>query len=630
MVQTAERTYRWAGRRALWRHHAAHLIAWFLVVLVWAPYLTGENRGSETGVVEPFALLVVLFLLYALVVATLAAVRSPLPRFPPALLGMRNRPGVESVTPAVRHQKITSRCVMLVQITGLVLVLSAPFTPLPGGLFQAAVGLGVVAAIRFWPPQGHSWRTGLRGPDRDRWRRAGWQVELGERRPYAETTQAAGGLSAAGWVPVLPRTVDVRIVWTGIGVTAAAGFVLLVFGAGSGEPLPAVQEASFGFLLLYAAYRLQRLSRRIVMPGAAEAMREDERAPVLLLRAFAEDATMVRAAVSSRRPLLERLSPVRSVRFEEALARQLDEFGPVIAVSAPGTTLPLLGAALEATTGERWTELVGGWIRRASMIVVVAPPRELTPGLRWELDAISAVGAWPRTMLVLPPVHRGETRRRWASFEAVLTAALGRPVRLAADPAAALAVVVEADRLLTVVAGEKSEWSYAAAVRAGRRHLADVTAAATEGEVTVRDGPQAGDQRALPPPPEQPPAPIAPWVPPPPVPSRPPPLMASLLAGQRAGQRGGARQVAQESFEFQSAWAANIAAMLLIVGLISLMIWPLGIVALLGGWRRLRKLRESAYPLPGRGAATAAVVLGTMSTILTAYVVVLVVNLLTM
>jgi hypothetical protein len=589
----AARAYRWVDRRRLWRHYIAQLLAWLVLVLVWLPYF-GEEKGSSDIPAGPFVVMVMLFLLYALVLAAFAAVRSPVPRFRRVLLGMRDRPAVESVTPAVRRQKIVARSGVVVQIIGLAAALSAPYTRWPGALLQAAAGLSMVAAVRFWPQRGQPRRLRRREPLWDRWRRAGWRVELGERRPFAEATQTAGAVTAVSWVPVLPRTVDVRLVWAGVGVTGGAAFALLALAAGQGDLLSAAQRASLALLLLYWADRLQHLGRRIVMRGATEAMRESERPPVLLLRAFAEDTTMVRAAVSSRRSL-------------------------------PGTTLPVLGAATEATTGERWTELVGGWMRRASMVVVVAPPREVTPGLRWELDAISAVGAWSRTVLVLPPVHGGEVRRRWTSFEPVLTAALGRPVRPSADLAAALAAVVEADGLLTVIAAEKSEWSYPSAVRAARRHLAQVPAvSATAGQVTLRDGAQSGDQSPLPPPPEQPPAPIAQWVPPPRVPSRPPSAIATVLASQRTGPR----QVAQESFEFQSAWAAQMALMLLIVSLISLMIWPLGIVALLGGRRRLRKLRESAYPLPGRGAATAAVVLGTITTLLTAYVVVLIVKLL--
>jgi hypothetical protein len=452
-------------------------------------------------------------------------------------------------------------------------------------------------------------------------------VELGERRLFAPMTLTVGALSAERSVPVLPRTVDVRLVWAGTVAAAGAGFVLLAAAARLATMERAVLLAGCAFLLLYAAYRLNRLSQRIALPAAAESMRRDPRPPVLLLRAFAEDATLVRAAVSARRPLLERLSPLRSVRFEEALARRLDEFGPVIAVAAPGTTLPLLGAAGEATGGDRWTELVSGWMRRAGMIVVVAAPRRITPGLRWELDAITSLGAWSRTVLVLPPVARAETRLRWATFDPVLGAALGRRVQLGTDPAAAVAAVVRADGMRTVVAAEKSEWSYPAAVRAAVAQLAPSVdqpgplppPPAAPGAGAARLPLPGGDRGSGSQPPGQWASAGAPQAP-----SRPPPLLDSL----RSASRGGPRQVDASSVEFQAAWAANLTVIALVVGMIGLMIWPLGIVALLAGRRRLRMLNEAPYPLPGRGAAVAAVVLGAIGTALTCLAAVLVLTVL--
>ena len=569
-----------------------------------------------------------LFVLYAVVLAACAALRSPVPRYWTALLGSGRLPGVRSVTGPVRRHKIIARAGLLIQLAGLIAALSAPLTRWPAGPAQVSAGLGVVAAVRFWPSAARRGR-GRSRRDRGRWHDAGWRVELGERRPLMQMTKTAGALSAAVRpVPTLPRTVDVRLVWAGTAVTAGAGFTLLAAAARLARPERATLLAAGAFLLVYAAYQLHRLGQRIVMPTATQAMHRDPRPPVVLLRAFAEDATLVRAAVSGRRQLLERLSPLRSVRFEEALARRLDEYGPVIAVTAPGTTLPLLGAAAQATTGDRWTELVSGWMRQAAMIVVVAAPRQVTPGLRWELNAITALGAWSRTVLVVPPWGRAETRRRWASFEPVLGAALDRPVRLPVDSAAAVAALVRPDGMLAVVAAEKSEWSYPAAVRAAVAHLAPAT----------------NQTRTLPPPPARPTAATPPTSPqrtasvpwstagPPsarlpgaaagaPEDSRwrqaPPPLIASVLSSNR----GGPREVAASSIEFQTAWAANASMIILVTGLISVMIWPLGIIALLVGRRQIRKLDQAPYPLPGRRAAVTAVVLGAIGTALTLLIV---------
>ena len=263
----------------------------------------------------------------------------------------------------------------------------------------------------------------------------------------------------------LPATVDLRLLWAGVGVLTA-GAVLVVFLAARIPHMDSIfyTLGGVGLLLGFAAEEMARLSRRVELPTAATAMRDDARPPVLLLRAFAEDQARVRAAVSAQRSLLAKLSPRRSVRFEEALARRLAKHGPVIAVDAPGTTLPPLGAVREATGADSWTTLVADWMQRASTIVIVTAPRRPTAGLAWELEAVTRLGLWPKTVLVLPPGRRPEIRARWERFARLLEPVRPGASRLATDPAVVLAARVTDDGVVSLTAAERSEWSYAAAL----------------------------------------------------------------------------------------------------------------------------------------------------------------------
>jgi hypothetical protein len=74
--------------------------------------------------------------------------------------------------------------------------------------------------------------------------------------------------------------------------------------------------------------------------------------------------------------------------------------------------------------------------------------------------------------------------------------------------------------------------------------------------------------------------------------------------------------------DFEAAWDATAAFILLIVALIGLMMWPLGLVPLGIGLKRLGAHRRSPYPLPGRAVLVTAVILGLMEVFLTALAVV--------
>ena len=159
-----------------------------------------------------------------------------------------------------------------------------------------------------------------------------------------------------------------------------------------------------------------RTARRLGSIQARRLMLRDPRPPVLYLRAFGDDRLKLWTATFGRPSLIERFTLRRFDTFEEVLARHLSRYGPVIAVNPPRTRLAPLGAARETIDSPDWQSVVAGLMARSSLIVLVAPPRKVTDGLRWELETVSAGNYWDKALIVVPPVRAEDLQRRWQEF----------------------------------------------------------------------------------------------------------------------------------------------------------------------------------------------------------------------
>jgi hypothetical protein len=169
-------------------------------------------------------------------------------------------------------------------------------------------------------------------------------------------------------------------------------------------------------LLLAAATLLRRLGRRFALADAEMAQRADKRPPVLYLRNFGDDALRMPSSSLARTSFTERLSVVRQQPFEEILARHLRRYGPFIALARPGTRLPTLGAAkVERDTGT-WLSQIQEWAPRAAMVVVAAAPREVSDGLRTEIELLAETAVQVPVLLVVSPYRRREIEARWRRF----------------------------------------------------------------------------------------------------------------------------------------------------------------------------------------------------------------------
>jgi hypothetical protein len=182
-----------------------------------------------------------------------------------------------------------------------------------------------------------------------------------------------------------------------------------------------------------------RISKRLRARGALAALRSDRRAPVLFLRAFADEELSI-----------ENLNPKRSFlafaqdefkSFEEVIWPVFQDLGPIIAIGRPGEILaPLGGAARFWVSDEKWENAIGDlarmtqfprdvrrklnlWqkvvdqlVQESRLIVMLMGLTQGDDGLAWELSRVLRRQQLSKLLLVMPPVPEEEAKRRWARF----------------------------------------------------------------------------------------------------------------------------------------------------------------------------------------------------------------------
>jgi hypothetical protein len=218
----------------------------------------------------------------------------------------------------------------------------------------------------------------------------------------------------------------------------------------------AVGLVAVGAVIFRAAGRLGAIHAR-------QLMLRDPRPAVLYLRAFGDDRLKLWTATFGRSSLIERFTLRRFDTFEEVLVRHLSRYGPVIAVNPPRTRLAPLGAARETIDSDDWRSVVAGWMAEARLVVLVTPPNQVTPGLLWELETVSARGLWDKALVVVPPVRAEKLQDRWRQLWAerpgwpfTVPGAIGDPQ--------ALVLAFRNDRWQVTAADRRTEWSYGAAL----------------------------------------------------------------------------------------------------------------------------------------------------------------------
>jgi hypothetical protein len=175
-----------------------------------------------------------------------------------------------------------------------------------------------------------------------------------------------------------------------------------------------------GIAALPIAYYVLRYSRPRAARSAAQALRNDWRAPVLYLRGFGDDQD---AAAVDELPGVLWTGVVSIHSLEEHLIGALRAFGPVVAVGRPGEQLPHLGAARFYLPGDDWQTGVLKLMDLSQLIVLRLGDGD---GVWWEVDQARATQP-PGKLVLLIPGGRPDLAER-------LDAHLPKPAQAVAAP----------------------------------------------------------------------------------------------------------------------------------------------------------------------------------------------------
>jgi hypothetical protein len=256
-----------------------------------------------------------------------------------------------------------------------------------------------------------------------------WALRLGGLALFAGTALAA--LIVYG---------NVTRLWDGPGSGAIAVFVYVV-----GSLLSLLAFEKFG--------KLRARASAVSHPATRDVRRSDRRRPVLLLRSFADDALSVAHEMESR------WEDQIVISLEDAVARQADRYGPLIAVAEPGIGVTG-GAARDRFLGEEWRTAVQGWMDEALLVTMVAG---WTEGVQWELTQAVERGHVAKLLIILPEGPR--LGARWRHVCRSFSGTRWHAPLISADVRSALAVYFGRDGKVYVIASRaKSAGHYEAAV----------------------------------------------------------------------------------------------------------------------------------------------------------------------
>src|SRR5436853_6102388 len=123
--------------------------------------------------------------------------------------------------------------------------------------------------------------------------------------------------------------------------------VLFLFG-----PLPRAGLIVGLALLALLGQRIFRLGRRISQESPSNRLANDQRAPVLLLRAFSSDGEVAEKGWLNQRSLVAWL--LGRPTFEEELAHVMEDLGPPVALGRRGELIPTFGFSREYADDAVW------------------------------------------------------------------------------------------------------------------------------------------------------------------------------------------------------------------------------------------------------------------------------------
>jgi hypothetical protein len=124
----------------------------------------------------------------------------------------------------------------------------------------------------------------------------------------------------------------------------------------------------------YAGYSCYVYGKKLRTVAAHDALRADNRAPILYLRSFDHDGTTLPGRATGE-PLF--------MTLEERISRSLGSLGPFVAIGKPGESLPELGAARMYVEDNDWQKAVDGLVAQAQLVVIRVGTSK---GVQWEIQ----------------------------------------------------------------------------------------------------------------------------------------------------------------------------------------------------------------------------------------------------
>lgn len=144
----------------------------------------------------------------------------------------------------------------------------------------------------------------------------------------------------------------------------------------------------FGWKSLKLSQVYQRRHKQLTAASARDAIEQDERKLIVLLRSFSHDGREAELLIEKD----------VAITLEEFFVGQLSKHGPVVAIGRPGETLPPLGAYREYVATD-WESRVIELLDHSQCILAII---DNTPGLMWEIETVFKRSLHHRLILILP------------------------------------------------------------------------------------------------------------------------------------------------------------------------------------------------------------------------------------
>jgi hypothetical protein len=181
--------------------------------------------------------------------------------------------------------------------------------------------------------------------------------------------------------------------------------ILLVGFAGMLLCVVASHSDNLGFILVgmltgFIGPILMIVGRRLIRRNAVTVLRNDKRPPILYLRSFGSDASLVDRWLDL---FYMMLFAGRYETHEQSLTKALADIGPLIAIGKPNDLIPPIGATRLYVSHDKWQEVVQQLVAASKFVILRLGPTE---GFWWELQHVAERCKPSQVLIFLTPEDR--------------------------------------------------------------------------------------------------------------------------------------------------------------------------------------------------------------------------------